>query len=100
MSAADRPAWCPDETCQCLTGYAQRICVGRLAEKSPHDDLFNTHNFCLERESLGEENFQEPINDADAYYFIRCMTAVREDVTQNGLYEPGRGKFYDLGGKA
>ncbi len=94
MSATDRPSWCQDETCRCLTGYNERICVGRLAEKTPHDDLFNTHNLCLDRDTM------LAINDADAYYFIRCMQAVREDVTQYNLYEPGRGEFYDLGGKS
>lgn len=99
MSATDRPSWCQNEACLCLTSYGERICVGRLPEKTRHDDLFNTHNFCLERESLGEENFCEPINDADAYYFARCMQAVREDVKQNSLYDPGRGKFYDFKGE-
>lgn len=88
MSAIDRPDWCPDPECTCLTGFAERICVGRLPQKVAHDDLFNTHNLCLERESLGEENFCEPINDADAWYFSRCMQAVRKDVEQAGLYRP------------
>jgi len=91
MSEIDRPSWCQDETCLCLTSYDEQFCVGRLPEKSPHDDLFNTHNLCFDRDTLWQ------INDADAYYLTRCMQAVRADVESQGLYRPpGRGETWDL----
>lgn len=93
MSEMERPHWCQDETCECLTGYDGRICVGRLAAAERHDDMLNTHHLCLEDILLS-------INDADAYYMIKCMTAVRRDVEAHGLYHEGRGTVYDLkGGK-
>ena len=93
MSEMERPHWCQDETCERLTGYDGRICVGRLPAAEPHDDMLNTHHLCLEDLLLA-------INDADAYYMIKCMTAVRRDVEAHGLYHKGRGEVYDLkGGK-
>jgi hypothetical protein len=100
MSALDRPNWCPDAACLCLTGYAARMCVGRLPEKVPHDHMFNTHSFCLEGKSIGMANEQRAINDADAYYLTRCMQAVRDDVTAHGLYCQGKGSVYDQRGGA
>ncbi len=91
MAETDRPEWCQDESCACLTSYDQRICVGRLPEKTPHDDLFNTHNFCL------GQDIMLSINDADAYYLTRSMQAVRTDVESKHLYRPpGRGETWDL----
>jgi hypothetical protein len=93
VNDVDRPEWCQDATCQCLTGYAGRICVGRLEHKTPHDDLFNTHNLCFDQDTL----FQ--VNDADAYYLTRCLQAVRADVEQHNLYRPpGRGETWEMGG--
>jgi hypothetical protein len=78
----DRPSWCQNPECACLTGYAGRFCVGRLPKPQPHDDLLNTHNFCL------ESDFMMGINDQDAYYFIRGLAAVRGDVAARKLYRP------------
>lgn len=101
MAAIDRPTWCQDPSCECLTSYNQRMCVGRLPEKIPHDpdgrdpngeeELFNTHNFCLDKDT------KLAINDADAYFFTRCMEAVRADIEALKLYvPPGRGVIWDL----
>jgi len=92
MSDLDRPSWCPDRTCLCLTGYDSRMCVGRLRETLPHGDMFNTHSLCLE-----ENRFY--LNDADAYYLRRCLQAVREDVSQNRLWCGGKGTIYDFAAK-
>ena len=94
MSEMYRPSWCQEPACACLTSYDERICVGRLPEPVAHDDMFNTHNLCLDADTL------MAINDADAYYLIRCLTQVREDVVRHELYHEGRGVVYDLkGGK-
>jgi hypothetical protein len=63
--------------------------VGRLPEMLPHDDMFNTHSLCLK-----ESRFY--LNDADAYYLIRCFQAVRTDVKENHLWCGGRGTIYDF----
>lgn len=85
-----RPPWCQDPACQCLTGYGGRICVGRLPAAEAHDDMLNTHHLCLGADIL------LAINDADAYYLTKCLTAVRRDVEAHGLYHQGRGETYDL----
>ncbi len=66
--------------------------MGRLSKLSKHDDLMNSHRFCMDEETSFE------INDADAYYLGKCMVAVRQDVLTNALYHEGRGIFYDLAG--
>ena len=103
MSAIDRPSWCQDATCRCLTGYNELVCVGRLSQAVPDPDhpddihgeiLLNTHHLCLDRDVL------LVINDEDAYCFMRCLQAVRADVETNGLYRPpGRGETWELGGQ-
>ncbi len=92
MAEIDRPAECPDQNCTCLTSFAGRICVGRLAKKIMHDDMFDTHQICLETDSYC-------INDADAFYFMECMGMVRKDVRDHNLWCGGRGETYDFGKK-
>lgn len=92
MAEIDRPGWCPDRTCLCLLSYDENLCVGRLKTMQYHEPLFNTHRLC----EGPDEGWL--INDADAYYYSKLMTAVRQDITDHNLYQPGRGEFYDFGG--
>jgi hypothetical protein len=55
----------------------------------PHGDMVNTHSLCLE-----DSRFH--LNDADAYYLMRCLKAVREDVSRNRLWCEGKGTIYDF----
>lgn len=74
----------------CITSYDDAMCVGRLPEKRQHDELYNTHRLCM-----GEDDFYE-LNDADAYYLKKMMQAIRKDVEDNALYDPGKGDWYDF----
>ncbi|MBI4642491.1 MAG: hypothetical protein HY743_01850 [Deltaproteobacteria bacterium] len=85
-----RPDWCQNPECLCLTSFDARICLGRLPEPEPHDDLLNTHNLCL------EADFMTAINFADATFFIESMMAVRKDVLENGLWHDDQGMDRDF----
>ena len=90
MSELERPDWCQNPECRCLGSFGGRICVGRLPEPEPHDDLFNTHNFCLGEGTLIAINF------ADATFFIESFLAVRKDVLENGLWHDEQGMDRDF----
>ncbi len=103
MADVDRPDWCPDPNCLCLTGFDGRMCWGRLPHKRPHDpggrdpdgeeELYNTHMFCTEAQNLA-------INDEDACLFGEGFGVVRKDVADNKLYRPpGWKDTWDFRGK-
>lgn len=64
-----------------LLSYGGRISVERLAQPIPHQGALNTHLLRLDRDVYY-------INDADAYYLIKCLNAVRKDVEHEHLYRP------------
>lgn len=74
----------------CLASYDDAMCSGRMPKKRQHDELWNTHRLCMGP----DDEYQ--INDADAYYLIKMMAAIRKDVKDNRLYNPGRGDWYDF----
>ena len=90
-----RPAWCPDRSCGCIDswgnstpeGYVGCLCVGRLPGPVAHDDLFNTHNFCM-NDGTQEGFTPDQINYADAGYIGKLMALIMQYVDANGLYKP------------
>lgn len=90
MSEMFRPSWCQNPECLCLVSFADRVCVGRLPEKEPHDDLFNTHNFCLDPDILLAINF------GDATFMVESLMAVRKDVLEHGLWHDDQGMDRDF----
>jgi hypothetical protein len=108
MAEVDRPSWCESLDCLCLTSFGERFCWGRMPEAIPDTEnvepgdgvvLSNTHNYCtLAAVGSGEIDTYE-INDADAWYLMQGLAAVRKDIRDNELYTPpGKGDTYDLGG--
>jgi hypothetical protein len=62
--------------------------------------LKNTHNFCTLASCVTREVDRYQINDADAWYIMTGLAAVRKDVRENRLYHPpGLGDTYDMRGE-
>jgi len=109
MAEIDRPAWCEDNACLCLTSFGERYCWGRMASEVEDTEnleatmgvvLKNTHNFCTLASCITREVDTYRINDADAWYCMTGLALVRKDIRDNGLYTPpGRGDTYDLRGE-
>lgn len=78
----ERPDNCPDpEGCDPIMSGFDRTCFGRLRQKQPHDDLFNTHAMCMDGE-------QTEVNDEDMWIIGKGAKAIRKDVADNNLYRP------------
>ncbi len=79
---AIRPDNCPDpHGCDPIESGFDRLCFGCLREESRHDDLINTHAFCM-------DGVQTAVNDEDAWIFLKGFGAIRKDVQDNNLYRP------------
>ena len=86
-----RPKWCPKPDCLCIDSYGNVFCTGRMAKIQPHEDLFNTHNYCecsydADGKQTDPENWE--INYADATYIWKLMGKVMKDINDNALYKP------------
>lgn len=81
MAELDRPEFCSYNDCDCLGSYDQRLCVGRMAERHAHLELYNTHRLCFDTDEF-------EINLADAYYLASLMVEVIKDGKDRHLYNP------------
>jgi hypothetical protein len=86
-----RPPWCPNPKSTSIISYAGVFCLGRLRAPVRHDDLMDTHCWCICDQNEGEKQGDPDygyINLEDMILVDRCMKAGIEDVLTNKLYKP------------
>lgn len=73
----DRPNWCPHKDCIFKCHSQMMVCVGVLAEPSPHDGDINTHRFCLHGDKDdGEWTFDLKVNKSDVWNITRILNCI------------------------
>jgi hypothetical protein len=82
-----RPAWCPNPNCYWITGGGTSedsgmACGGRLPLPETHDEVMNTHRFCLK--AYDEREITSiMVNKTDMWYLARIIDSIRKDIEVN-----------------
>lgn len=73
----NRPIWCPHSDCQFKCHSQEAICVGKLLERDPHGEDFNTHRVCFHgAKDDGEWTFDLKVNKSDCFNISRIINLV------------------------